>query len=462
MASIRRLPGQVPPKPRRSLPWGRLALGMLVLLGTFYAAAWWRAAKLVDAEFERWSHLVTIERGTVELGPTGRIGVRGLVVRAAGSPPDAARVRVGRVVVDFGGGFGLFGRLLAGTVGPGSDSFRATFARLTMEPAAGAAPLGLIDRWVLFPFDLAGCGDGAPVSLDSLSGLSGTAIDGELVVDRKGDGAELRLQATSHAIADMSAEIRLDEIGAGNWANALRRARLRGARFGIVDHGFAALRNQHCASLLGRGPGAAVDRHVAAVREWFAKHHAEPAAPLLAVYRRLAERGGALEVNLRPRRPLPLAEFADLPLRDFSLHFGGTARVDGLVPATLALTPTALPEREPASVAAVVDAPLVALSAAAEVAGAKPDAVPAQIQFRPGQTLDYENLEKIPGASLAVTSTLGVTRRGRLVRYTRAGIELELDAADGGFRLSMPRDTITRIVLIANPPLDAASPSGRN
>jgi hypothetical protein len=461
MASIRKLPGHVPPKPRRSPSWGRIALVLLALVTALYAWAWWRATQAVDAELARWSPLVDLERGVVVLGPTGRIGVRELVVRATGAPRDGARVRIGNAIVDVGAGPRLFGRLLAGEFGPASGSFRLILRRVVMEPGAGAAPLGLVDRWVLFPFDLAGCGGGAGASLAALPGLSGTAVDAELAIDRRDDSADVRLRATSHAIADLAIELKLDAVGRGSWFSALQGARLRGARLEIVDHGFAAVRNRHCAATLGVAEPAAIDRHVAGVRDWFAARHAEPAAPLLAVYRRLAERGGTLEANFRPRRPLPLVEFADMPLRDFSVHFGGTARVEGLVPATLALSPLLIPDRAPVP-AAAVDAPLVALSAAAEVAGARPGAPPPPaLRFRVGQTLEYTDLESLVGAGLAVTSTLGVTRRGRLVRYTRAGIEVELDAGDGGFRLSMPRDTIRSVVLLSNPPLDAA-PTGRN
>ncbi len=457
MASIRRLPGQASPLVRRAPPWGGIALGLLAVLTGLYAWGWWRAAQAVDAELARWSALVSVSRGPVVLGPTGRIGVRDVVVSAAGSSPDAPRVRIGNAILDTGAGPRMFSRLLSGATEPASGSFRMLLRRVVMEPGMDSGTGGLVDRWVLFPFDLAGCGEGPGASLAALPGMANASIDAELRVERRADTADVRLRATSHAIADLTVELRLDEIGRGSWSAALRGARLRGARLEVVDRGFAALRNRHCAALLGVPEPAAIDRHLAGVRDWFAAYHAEPAAPLLAVYRRLAERGGILEANFRPRRPLPLSTFSDMALRDFSVHFGGTARVEGMVPATLALTPTALPDREPVA----VDAPLVALSAAAEIAGARPDAVPAQIQFRPGQVLDYEKLEVLRGATLAITSTLGVTRRGRLVHYTRVGIEVELDAADGGFRLSMPRDTIRQVVLVANPPLDAAPASRR-
>jgi hypothetical protein len=438
---------------------GVIALVAAVFVGGVYAFAWWRASQAVDAELERWASLFAIERGPVVLGPTGRIGVRDLVLRAAGSAPDGASVRIGQAIFDGGGGFGTFGRLLAGASRPSSGSFRMILRDVSLRPAPNAAPLGLGDRFVLFPFDLAGCGAGDSLRITSIPGLSRGALDGELVVERKGEAAEVRLRGTSHGIADLALELRIDELGGGSWPSALRTARLRGARFDVVDHGFAQGRNRHCAAVLGVDEATAIDRHLDGVRAWFAARHAEPAAPLLAVYRRLAERGGTLEVNLRPRRPIRLVEFADMPLRDFSLHFGGTARVEGLVPATLALTPLAMPERERTQPAAI-DAPLVALSAAAEVAGAKPgDPVPAAMRFAPGQRLAYEDLESLVGATLAVTSDLGMTRRGRLERYTRAGIEIQLDAADGGFRLTMPRDSVRSIVLVANPPLEPAAPA---
>lgn len=457
MASIRRLPGQLPPKPRPPVPWGRIALALLVLLGALYAWAWWRAVDAVDTEIGRWSSWVSVDRGAVVLGPTGRVAIREVVIRGAGAPADAARLEIGSAVVTAGPGSGVFRHLLTGAPLRATGPVRVALRGVVARPAAGAAPFGLVDRYAVFPFDFAGCG---AASAGTFPGFAATGLDADLALARTNDGAEVRLRASLRGLSEVNVELRLDELGGGGWATALRSARLRGARADVADRGFATARNQHCATTLGVPSAAVLDRHLAGVREWFGDRHTEPAAPLAAVYRRLAEQGGTLEVNLRPRRPLPLAAFGDMPLRDFSLHFGGTARVEGMVPATLALAPTAMPEREPGAAAAAVDAPLVALSAAGEVAGARPNAVPAQVQLRPGQELEYERLESIPGAAIAVTSTLGVTRRGRLVRYTRAGIEVELDAADGGFRLSMPRDTIRRIVLVANPPLEAA-PAGR-
>jgi hypothetical protein len=458
MASIRRLPGQSPPQPRKQVPWGRVALGVLAVVVALYGWAWWRALGAVDAELKRWSFLVSVERGAVVLGPTGRIGIRDIVVRGPGASADGPQVKIGSVTLASDGGLGAFGRLLAGTSPPSGGPARLLLRRVVALPGAGAEPFGLVDRYVIFPFDFAGCG---AASAAAFPGFAAGSLDADFTLQRSAGGAEVRLRATSAGLADVNVEVRLDEVGSGDWATALRSARLRGARAEVTDRGFAAARNQHCASTLGVRPNVALDRHIDGVREWFAGRHAEPAAPLFAVYRRFAAEGGTLEINLRPRRPLPLADFGNIPLRDFSLHFGGTARIAGMVPATLALSPTAMSEREPSAIAAAVDAPLIALSAAAEVAATKPAEVPTQLQFRPGQSLDYEKLESIPGAMLSITSTLGVTRRGRLVRYTRVGIELELDAAEGGFRLSMPRDTIREIVLLANPPLEAA-PAGRS
>lgn len=460
MASIRRIPGQVPRKPRQRLSWGQVALIVAALVGGLFGFAAWRAIKAVDAEIARWSHIVSIGRGSVVLGPTGRIGIDDLVLRAAGASGDVPRVTVESARITAGGTFAVFRALIFGAEAGNSVPLRIELTNVTPQPGPDPVAGGLLDRYVLFPFDLAGCGTGRAASIAALPGLADGRVDIDLYASRRGEEADIRLTATSHAIADLMLELRLDGVSAGAWAQGLRGARLRGARFDLLDHGFASARNRHCAVAQNIDEAAALERHIVGVREWFAARHVEPAPSLLGAYRRVAEQGGTLEVNLRPRRPLPLASFPEMSLRDFSVNFGGTARVEGLVPATLALTPLALPPGADVA-AAPVDAQLVQLSAAAEIAGASPSSVPGAIRFNPGQRLEFEDLERLVGATITVTSDLGVTRRGKLAHYTRAGIEVDLDANNGGFRMSMPRDSLRSIVLVSNPPLEAA-PTARN
>lgn len=460
MASLRRIPGQVARKPRPRLSWGQIALIVAALVGGLFGFAAWRAIKAVDAEIARWSNIVSIERGSVVLGPTGRIGIDDLVLRAAGASGDVPRVTVESARITAGGAFSVFRALITGAEPGNSVPLRIELTNVAPQPGTDPVAGGLFDRYVLFPFDFAGCGTGQVASIAALPGIAEGRVDIDVYATRKGEEADIRLSGTSHEIADLLLELRLDGVSAGGWAQGLRGARLRGARFDVLDHGFASARNRHCAVAQNIDEAAALERHIAGVREWFATRYVEPAPPLLGAYRRLAEQGGTLEVNLRPRRPLPLAAFANMPLRDFSVSFGGTARVEGMVPATLALTPLALPPGV-AEAAAPADGQLVQLSAAAEVAGASPSAVPGAIRFNPGQRLEFEDLAGLVGATITVTSDLGVTRRGKLAHYTRAGIEVELDTNNGGFRMSMPRSSLRSIVLVSNPPLEAA-PTARN
>lgn len=460
MASIRRVPGANPRKPRHQLSPGQGALILLALLGGLFGFAAWRATKAVDAEISRWAHVVAIERGSVVLGPTGRIGVEDLVFRAPGAVGDVPRVSITHARISAGGPWTVFRSLIAGAVSGNSVPVKIELTGVSLLPGANPTPGRLVDRFVLFPFDMVGCGTGSVATIADVPGIAEGQLDIEINASRRGAEAEVRFNAASHAIADALLELRLDGVDAGTWAQGLRGARLRGARFDLVDHGFAPARNRHCAVAQNIEESAAVERHVAAVREWFAARYVEPAAPLLGVYRRLAEKGGTLEVNLRPRRPLPLSDFGAMPLRDFSANFGGTARVEGIVPATLSMSPLALPQGDGAP-AAPGSTALVQLSAAAEIAGANAASVPAAIRFVSGQALEFDDLASLVGATISVTSTLGVTRRGVLAHYTRAGIEVDLARGDGGFRMSMPRDSIRSIVLVANPPLETA-PSIRN
>lgn len=453
MASIRRTTEKK--SARRASPpasWARWVLAIVLLIAAAYGYAWWQANKLVDEIVASTAATLDIRHATVVLGPTGRIGVHQLTLRAAGAGEDGASLRIGQAVLEAGDPMWMWRRLFLGPAAP-PDRLRAHLHDYSLAP--GVTRGDLVDRYVLFPFDLAGCDlDWSPDTRVAL-GMESAISDADLRIERSGEEADVRLRMTSHGVADLNLDLKLDGLSSPLLAQALPAARLRGARLSMTDYGFAVARNRVCAEKLMTGEAEAIARHVAGVVAWFEARQAKPASPLVEVYRQLVSKGGQLELSLRPRQPVPLREFDAIPLRDFSTFFGGTARIEGLPPATLAIVSLG-PREMPPMDAPAANPSLVALSQAVEAAAPVPGTTPEALRFGIGQVLDFENLESLLGARIEIATDIGTTRVGTLTRYTRAGIDLTLDPAAGGFTLSVSRDSVRRIVLRSNPPLAPA------
>ncbi|MEZ5462402.1 hypothetical protein [Dokdonella sp.] len=67
--------------------------------------------------------------------------------------------------------------------------------------------------------------------------------------------------------------------------------------------------------------------------------------------------------------------------------------------------------------------------------------------------IEYTALEDKIGAKLVINTTNGTTRSGGLTRYTNVTLTLQLGPENGSIELSVPRDTIRKI-LIEIPPAD--------
>ena len=96
--------------------------------------------------------------------------------------------------------------------------------------------------------------------------------------------------------------------------------------------------------------------------------------------------------------------------------------------------------------------PVLAVQAAAATK-AKLPAAPAPAA---GEIVAYESLEQQVGAEIAIETTLNTIRRGTLVKYTNPTLTLQLGLEHGSINLSVPRETIRSIRLLA--PSPAAQP----
>ena len=67
--------------------------------------------------------------------------------------------------------------------------------------------------------------------------------------------------------------------------------------------------------------------------------------------------------------------------------------------------------------------------------------------------IEYEALENKVGKKLVINTTNNTTRSGELTRYTKVTLTLQMGPEHGSIELSVPRETIRKI-LIEIPPAD--------
>jgi flagellar basal body-associated protein FliL len=92
---------------------------------------------------------------------------------------------------------------------------------------------------------------------------------------------------------------------------------------------------------------------------------------------------------------------------------------------------------------------LLTLSSAACFAAAAKPAKAAAANASSLRAIEYPSLED----KLVVKTTNGTTRSGELTRYTNVTLTLQLGPENGSIELTVPRDTIRKI-LIEIPPAD--------
>jgi hypothetical protein len=66
-----------------------------------------------------------------------------------------------------------------------------------------------------------------------------------------------------------------------------------------------------------------------------------------------------------------------------------------------------------------------------------------------GEVVDYPALEQRVGQQLLIETTFKTTRRGTLVKYTQPALTLQLGPENGSIELTVPRETIKTITVIA-------------
>jgi len=66
-----------------------------------------------------------------------------------------------------------------------------------------------------------------------------------------------------------------------------------------------------------------------------------------------------------------------------------------------------------------------------------------------GEAVEYPALESRVGQEIVIETTLKTVRRGKLIKYTQPVLTLQLGPESGSIELSVPRETIKSITVVA-------------
>jgi hypothetical protein len=251
----------------------------------------------------------------------------------------------------------------------------------------------------------------------------------------------MRIESASPLLVRYSGDVRLTLAPGTDPAMQLGGASFQSLDMVITDEGFVNRRNVYCAGKLGISEDEFVPVHVAAARAAFAADGLVPGAAMTEAYAGFSKDGGALTVQVKPRRAMPFLQMQGMTAANLGLYFDATVRHDDGFAAPLAFLPA---EQQPG--AAPAEAPLP------EVPG-EPAAAPAAdvVRVSPGQEIAYDDLPAYIGSRVEIETSLGSVRRGELTGASSLSVIVKLVPEDGGFVMSLPRYNVVRVRLASSP-----------
>jgi hypothetical protein len=72
-----------------------------------------------------------------------------------------------------------------------------------------------------------------------------------------------------------------------------------------------------------------------------------------------------------------------------------------------------------------------------------------------GQVIEYDALENRVGETVSIETTFRTTRTGKLVKWTRPALTLDMGSADKPLELTVPKETIVKLTVVTPPAADA-------
>ena len=86
-----------------------------------------------------------------------------------------------------------------------------------------------------------------------------------------------------------------------------------------------------------------------------------------------------------------------------------------------------------------------------------------EIEKKPaGQVVDYAELENRVGQTVSIETTFRTTRTGTLMKWTQPALTLDLGTAGKPLELSVPKETIVKITVIAPAAADTKDDAGKS
>jgi hypothetical protein len=449
---------------------GRLLFFVLTRVGLplalLYALAWWRIDAAINTQVEALSAVAEVQRGRTFFNHRGEVGFAGfsLAPRAAGL--ESTRLRADRVVLQTPG---LWWLLKASVLGLPERLPRNLGLRLHNFEAEGlpqAQEAGIVGVFSAMPFEAAGCNVGA-FSRSDLRQLG--LPDSDTVLS-------LQVEHSEAGIVNFAVDLGAQGVGQMQWrmglsmpaasgmrADALVHAQLVNLSLTFIDQGFIAARNGWCMDRVTTSLADFNREHTEAVRRQLRTIGLQPDADLLAAYARFAADGGEFRVETRPSGATGLLQLAAMDGDALRQALAPYVRSTGSEPVRFAfarVTPMSLRDQQVA--AQVAKARLedgVPLDPVLEEVVSDPPRIPVPRPTPPqiplpasDGSIAYADLAPYIGREIEVRTLWGSRRRGTLVDYAQARMLLRLPAAQGGFDLTVPAETVLEVRI-----LDAAS-----
>ena len=429
----------------------RLLAFVVLPLALIYAFLWWRADSAIEKMLDRARPFVDIRRSGTVLGLDGDIGIKKLVLTpVAGVDLPKVELRADRVVLHTPGLWWLVRSSVFGMTKEIPSRIGFKFDGVQVDGNDAELRKIMSGKNILFPFDLAGCEPQmTPEVLRELGGDTvKSSFEMTLTHPRESD-LVLSFNANTPGLVSTEGEMNLALAG-GDPAAQMATAALQNLRVVYTDQGFVAKRNAYCQKRTGLSADAFLAAHVQAASQFFAPAGLKPGAAVTQSYTEFSKSGGQLTLAARPLKAMPLAGLQGINLGNINLYLDASVRHDDDFAGALAFLPVDANSAAPVSLGTATSA-----APTAAVAVKSPAATLA-----PGAEIPYEKLIDHVGDQVEVSTNIGTVRRGVLLGVTSMGVSLKLPAAEGGYNLSQPKYTVTKVLLVksnaaASPPANA-------
>lgn len=409
-------------------------------LALVYAFLWWRADTAIEKSLDRARAFVDIRRSGTVLGLDGDIGITKLVLSPVeGSDLPKIELQADRVVVQTPGLWWLIRSSVFGMRKEIPSRLGIQLVGVHVDGSDGELRKIMAGKNILFPFDLAGCEpEMTPAILRELGGETVKSSFEMTLTHPRESQLLLNFNAITPDLVKTEGEVDLALVP-GDPAVQMATAGMQNLRLVYTDLGFVAKRNAYCEKRTGLTADAFAAAHVDAASKSFAPMGLKPGAALTQSYAGFSKDGGQMTIAARPLKPMPLAGLQGINLGNLNLYLDASVRHNDSFAGALSFLP-----------AETVPGAPVTLPAAAATTPAAPGATTAAraAKVAPGQEIPYDSLIDYVGDDVEVSTNINTVRKGVLLGSSSMGVSLKLPATEGGYNLSLPKYTVSKVLLV--------------